>query len=143
MQKSALKSFLAAPVVLLALLGSARAEPIAPAAEPLLRERVVQQAGKLLAQGQASYYGPGLHGRRTASGERFDRGALTAAHPSLPFGTRVRVHNLATGHSVDVRINDRGPFTRHRIIDLSEAAARRIGLHRKGRGVAPVQITLL
>lgn len=95
-------------------------------------------------QGQASWYGPRFHGRPTASGEPFDRHALTAAHRSLPFGTRVRVENLRTGRSVEVRINDRGPFGhRRRIIDLSEAAGRVLGLGRSGAGLALVRITIL
>jgi rare lipoprotein A len=76
----------------------------------------------------ASWYGPGFHGRLTASGERFNTGALTAAHKSLPFGARVRVVNLNNGRSVVVRINDRGPFIRGRVIDLSKAAAQAIGM---------------
>ena len=91
-------------------------------------------------RGLASWYGPRFHGRRTASGARFDMHALTAAHPTLPFGTRVQVRNLATGRVVEVRINDRGPHLRRRIIDLSQAAARAIGL---GRGVAQVSLTVL
>jgi len=75
----------------------------------------------------ASWYGPGFHGRLTANGERFDQNALTAAHRSLPFGTRVRVTSTETGRSVVVRINDRGPFVRGRSIDLARAAARVIG----------------
>jgi rare lipoprotein A len=139
------KIFAAAVPALLALSGLSAAHAQLPGPKPSLGERVVQlaQAGKNLGRGQASYYGPGFHGRRTASGERFNSRELTAAHRTLPFGTRVRVHNLSTGRSVDVRINDRGPFARHRIIDLSEAAGGRIGLHRKGRGTAPVRITLL
>ena len=83
--------------------------------------------------GLATWYGPGFAGRRTASGERFDPSKLTAAHRSLPFGTHVRVVAERTGDSVVVRINDRGPFgDRQRIIDLSRAAARRIGLDRAG-----------
>ncbi|CAO4179728.1 Endolytic peptidoglycan transglycosylase RlpA [Methylorubrum populi] len=74
----------------------------------------------------ASWYGPGFHGRLTANGERFDQNALTAAHRSLPFGTRVRVTSTSNGRSV-VRINDRGPFVRGRSIDLARAAARVIG----------------
>lgn len=76
----------------------------------------------------ASWYGPGFHGKRTASGERFNTNAMTAAHRSLPFGTRVRVTNSRTGRSVVVRINDRGPFHGGRAIDLSHAAARAIGM---------------
>ena len=76
--------------------------------------------------GIASYYSETLHGRRTASGERYDMRALTAAHPTLPFGSRVRVTNLANGRSVVVRINDRGPNVEKRVIDLSYAAAREL-----------------
>ncbi len=91
--------------------------------------------------GLASHYGPEWDGRRTASGEIFRNRRLTAAHKSLPFGTRVRVTLLATGKSVIVRINDRGPFVRGRVIDLSDEAARRIGLDR--HGVAKVRVEVL
>ncbi|WP_305879886.1 septal ring lytic transglycosylase RlpA family protein [Thermosynechococcus sp. HN-54] len=91
--------------------------------------------------GLASWYGPGFHGGRTANGERFDQHALTAAHRTLPFGTRVRVTNLQNGRSVVVRINDRGPFTGGREIDLSQGAAAAIGLI--GAGVGPVRIDVL
>ena len=94
-------------------------------------------------RGLASWYGPRFHGRRTASGARFDMHALTAAHPTLPFGTRVLVRNMATGRVVVVRINDRGPHLRLRIIDLSQAAARAIGLGHNGPGVAQVSLTVL
>jgi rare lipoprotein A len=83
-------------------------------------------------RGRASWYGERFHGRKTASGERFDMRAMTAAHRRLPFGTKVRVTNVENGRSVVVRINDRGPFGRGRIIDLSKAAAARIGMIRKG-----------
>ncbi len=91
--------------------------------------------------GLASHYGPEWDGRRTASGEIFRNRKLTAAHKSLPFGTRVRVTLLSTGKSVVVRINDRGPFVRGRVIDLSDEAARRIGLDRDG--VAKVRVEVL
>lgn len=91
--------------------------------------------------GQASWYGPGFHGRHTASGEVFNQNALTAAHRTLPFGTRVRVTNVHNGRHVVVRINDRGPFSRGRVIDLSAEAARAIGLDRAG--VGPVQVEVL
>ncbi|MFI8609945.1 septal ring lytic transglycosylase RlpA family protein [Pseudomonas sp. NPDC077649] len=91
--------------------------------------------------GKASYYGDRHHGRKTASGERFDQHALTAAHRSLPFGTRVRVTNLSNERSVVVRINDRGPFVRGRIIDVSRAAAERLGMLRAG--VVPVRVEQL
>ncbi len=92
-------------------------------------------------QGMASWYGSRFHRRRTASGERFDMYALTAAHPTLPFGTRVCVRSLATGKTVLVRINDRGPHTPGRIIDLSQAAAKRLGM--MGLGTKQVTITAL
>ena len=92
-------------------------------------------------QGIASWYGPGFHGRKTASGERFNQNALTAAHRSLAFGTRVKVTNLRNGNSVVVRINDRGPHVRGRIIDLSASAARIIGVAKSG--VAPVRLQVL
>lgn len=79
-------------------------------------------------RGLASWYGPGFQGKRTASGERFNAQAMTAAHKTLPFGTQVRVKSLSTGKQVVVRINDRGPFIKGRIIDLSSAAARALGI---------------
>lgn len=91
--------------------------------------------------GMASYYGNELAGNRTASGERFDPGQLTAAHRSLPFGSLVRVTNTSNGDSVVVRINDRGPFAHGRVIDVSTAAAREIGMHRSG--TARVKLALL
>lgn len=88
--------------------------------------------GDFTQEGEATYYGPGFHGKKTASGEVFDQYALTAAHRTLPFGARVLVTNLATGQKVIVRINDRGPFTQA-IIDLSYGAAKAIGLLKTGR----------
>ncbi len=78
--------------------------------------------------GMASYYGPGFHGRRTASGQTFNANGLTAAHRSLGFGTQVRVTSVSSGRAVTVRINDRGPFHGGRVIDLSAGAARVIGI---------------
>ena len=91
--------------------------------------------------GMASYYGNELAGNRTASGERFNPAQLTAAHRSLPFGSMVRVTNTSNGDSVIVRINDRGPFAHGRVIDVSHAAAREIGMHRSG--TARVKLALL
>ncbi len=91
--------------------------------------------------GEASWYGAYHHGRPTASGETFDMDKLTAAHPTLPFGTRLRVTNLNNGRSVDVRVNDRGPFVGGRIIDLSYAAARALGV--LGSGTVPVRVRVL
>ena len=89
-----------------------------------------------IARGLASWYGHKFHGRRTASGERFDMHDFTAAHPSLPFGTELTVRNPANGREVAVRVNDRGPLRGSRIIDLSRAAAQAIGL--VAAGVATV-----
>lgn len=82
----------------------------------------------------ASWYGPGFHGRATASGQRFNQNAMTAAHKTLPFGTRVRVINQSNGRSATVTINDRGPFVKGRSIDLSRGAADAIGLIPAGVG---------
>jgi rare lipoprotein A len=92
-------------------------------------------------RGKAVFYGDKWHGRKTASGERFSQYKMTAAHRSLPLGTRVRVTNLANGKSVVVRINDRGPYSKRRIIDVSEAAARQLEII--DAGVAPVTIHVL
>lgn len=116
------------PVVLIApldgvdVITAAAAQAGAPDAKP----------GKPLAQGLASWYGPGFHGRRTANGERYDMHALTAAHKTLPFGTKVRVRSVHTGKEVVVRINDRGPYKHSRIIDLSLGAISALGLRHRG-----------
>ncbi|MGE4307285.1 MAG: septal ring lytic transglycosylase RlpA family protein [Novosphingobium sp.] len=93
-----------------------------------------------IGQGMASYYGNEFAGRPTASGETFDPGLMTAAHRTLPFGTQVEVTNQRNGESVIVTINDRGPFHGNRVIDLSEAAARQIGLVRRGRGMVELAV---
>jgi rare lipoprotein A len=92
-------------------------------------------------EGVASWYGPGFHGKATTSGEVYDQHQLTAAHPSLPLGTRVAVTNLSNDRQVEVRINDRGPFARSRVIDLSYAAAQSLDMI--GPGTAPVRIEVL
>ena len=94
-----------------------------------------------IGEGEASYYGHELAGNRTASGERFDPTALTAAHRTLPMGSVLRVTNTSNGKSVIVRVNDRGPFTGNRIIDISLAAARQISM--VGPGKAFVRLELL
>jgi len=99
------------------------------------------EAGTYATKGMASYYAARHHGKRTASGERVDRNALTAAHRSLPLGSRVRVTSLQTRRSVVVRINDRGPHSRGRIIDLSYKAARQLEM--LNAGVAMVRLELL
>jgi rare lipoprotein A len=95
-------------------------------------ERVQASARTWLDEGLASYYGPGLEGNRTASGEKLDSKAFTAAHRKLPFGTCVRVVNMENGRSVEVRVNDRGPFVQGRVLDVSLAAARKLDLMAKG-----------
>ena len=107
---------------------------MAVAAAVLLGVSMPADAGQ---RGAASWYGPGFHGRKTASGERFNKHAMTAAHRTLPFGARVKVTNERTGRAVVVRINDRGPYAHGRIIDLSEASAKAIGLG----GVARVALS--
>jgi len=92
-------------------------------------------------EGIASWYGPGFHGRKTASGERYNQNSLTAAHKTLPFGSTIEVKNLDNGKSVVVRINDRGPFVRGRVIDLSRAAAGKIDM--LGTGTARVHLSSL
>jgi rare lipoprotein A len=89
-------------------------------------------------QGVASWYGPGFHGRKTANGERFNQYELTAAHPTYEFGTQLCVRSKSTGQAVVVRVNDRGPFVKNRVIDLSKAAAEEIGM--LGKGVKSVEI---
>lgn len=95
----------------------------------------------MMETGLASWYGPKFHGRRTASGEVFNQEKFTAAHPALPWGSRVKVINLANGKSVDVRINDRGPYGKGRIIDLSRAAAKALDMLKSG--IATVRIEWL
>ncbi|MFO1406360.1 MAG: septal ring lytic transglycosylase RlpA family protein [Steroidobacteraceae bacterium] len=99
------------------------------------------QAPEWVQSGRASWYGPGFHGRRTANGEVFDTNSLTMAHRTLPFGTEVRVTNLVNGRSVVLRVNDRGPYVRGRIADLSHAAAQRLGF--ADEGVTRVRIDVI
>jgi rare lipoprotein A len=125
-----LPNLLLAALCLLALTGCASRRPA-----PTTAARQVNSGASV---GIASYYADKFQGRPTASGERFDNGRLTAAHRTLPFGTRVRVTNLDNGRSVTIRVNDRGPFVKGRIIDLSVAAARRLDMLRTG--VARVRV---
>ena len=96
---------------------------------------------KRVQEGVASYYADDFHGRKTANGERFDMHAITAAHKELPFNSRVMVTNLDNGKKVVVRINDRGPFIKGRIIDLSYGAAKKIGMI--GPGTARVRLEVI
>jgi rare lipoprotein A len=116
------------------LIKQAPSTPIAPVPKPA--PRVVQ-----VSQGTASWYGPGFFGNRTANGETYRPGTLTAAHRTLPFGTRVRVTNLNNGRNTVVRINDRGPFVGNRVIDLGHGAAQEVGLI--SSGLAPVRLEVL
>jgi len=113
----------------------------APAVTPSPRPPALPAAADLVETGQASWYGHPHHGRRTASGEVFDMNELTAAHRTLPLGTRVLVTNTDTGEALEVRINDRGPFARGRILDLSYAAGRILGA--VGPGVIPVRLRVI
>ncbi|TPE45453.1 septal ring lytic transglycosylase RlpA family protein [Pontibacter mangrovi] len=91
-------------------------------------------------QGDASWYGSRYHGRKTSSGERYNKNAMTAAHKTLPFGTKVKVTNLDNNQWVILRINDRGPFVGDRIIDVSEAAAQKLDFHSKGIGHVKIEV---
>ncbi|MBW2147111.1 MAG: septal ring lytic transglycosylase RlpA family protein [Deltaproteobacteria bacterium] len=108
---------------------------------PYIRKAPVAVPPQRYQVGWASWYGPKFHGRRTSSGEVFDMYDLTAAHPTLPLGTRVMVTRLDNGRSVKVRVNDRGPFVKGRILDLSYSAAR--VLHMEKDGVARVRLEVL
>lgn len=112
-----------------------------PSAVLVEDRRAEQSVPKGLLRGVASWYGSEFHGRQTASGETYDMNAMTACHPTLPFGTLVRVINNRNHRSVVVRITDRGPFEDGRVIDLSYAAARELGM--AGRGLAPVTLHVM
>ena len=92
--------------------------------------------------GNASWYGPGFHGRTTASGSAFDETKMTAAHRTLPFGSKAKVTNLSTGKSVEVEINDRGPYVGNRVMDLSERAAALLGITKTGLGQVVIRARL-
>ena len=100
----------------------------------------VVYAGSKASAGTASYYGKRFHGRTTANGERFNMNAMTTAHKSLPFGTKVKVTNRNNGKSVVVRINDRGPYHGNRVIDLSRGAAAKIGMLNSGTARVSIQV---
>jgi rare lipoprotein A len=90
--------------------------------------------------GMISYYGPGFHGKKTANGETFNQNDFTAAHRTLPFNTKIKVTILSSGKSVVVRINDRGPFKKNRILDLSKGAAKKVGLIPAGTARARIDV---
>lgn len=121
----------------------AEASEKAEGSQDLVKDKVTVKEGDegqpIVEQvGEASFYGPGFHGKKTAAGEKFDQNDRTAAHPTLPLGTEATVTNLETGASVDVKINDRGPYVKGRDIDLSKGAAQELGMTKDG--VAPVKI---
>jgi rare lipoprotein A len=99
-----------------------------------------EPAYETVGEGEASYYGHELAGNRTASGERFDPQALTAAHRTLPLGSKLRVTNTANGKSVIVRVNDRGPFAKRRVLDMSLAAAHKISMVRAGKALVRMEL---
>lgn len=112
-----------------------------PTADPLLP--VALASGNLFSKsGFATYYHRKFEGRRTASGERYRGAKLTAAHKTLPFGTIVTVTNLSSGKSVEVEINDRGPFSKKYMIDVSEAAAKELGFYKKGHSQVEISYAL-
>lgn len=113
--------------------------PIFTELEPTIEANTLP-GSRTIAGGSASYYAAKFHGRATASGERFDNSAMTAAHRTLPFGSVVRVTNPANGKSVTVRINDRGPFTKGRVIDVSRAAAVELGLIAPGHAAVELEL---
>ena len=92
-------------------------------------------------KGEASYYGPGFHGKETASGETFNQNDLTAAHRKLPLGTEAKVTNLENGKSVKVEVNDRGPYAKGRVIDLSKGAAKKLGIDDEGTAKVKIEAT--
>ena len=113
---------------------------VRPSSKPYKKKSHVSDSKKHLLRGIASYYGPGFHGKKTASGERFNMNDLTAAHKTLPFNTKVEVTNLENNKSVIVRINDRGPLKKNRIIDLSFKAAKKIGMIKSGKVKVKIKI---
>jgi rare lipoprotein A len=157
LRKNALRCAVA---MALGLSAAAPAQPVISHANPVLPVLPVDNADRLdsiqqaveqvdsptaqvyeaVGQGEASYYGAELAGHRTASGERFDPADLTAAHRTLPIGSHVRVTNLSNGKSVIVRVNDRGPGTPSRILDMSLAAARQIAMIRSGKARVKLEL---
>jgi rare lipoprotein A len=138
MMRRAPRRGLGPAVALVAALAACTHAPTRPAERPPAPVARPSERGQV---GLASFYGRKFHGRKTASGERYDSRAMTCAHPSAPFGARLRVTDLESGKSVVVTVTDRGPFRRGRIVDLSLAAARALGMLE--RGVARVRVERL
>jgi rare lipoprotein A len=135
------QTFLTAVVLGVALLSCGEKKKVRAATPPHPPARAAAPLTSFEETGMASWYGHPYHGRASASGEIYDMEQMTAAHRTLPFGAQIRVHNLSNEKTVDVRITDRGPFIDGRIIDLSHAAARSIGLI--GPGVAKVRLEMI
>ena len=142
----------AAILLLLAVTGCATTPRDTPRDEPRARNGnppfyevsgrryvVLESSAGYVEQGVASWYGPDFHGKRTATGETYDMHGMTGAHPTLPLPAWVRVTNLQNGRSVEVRLNDRGPFSKNRIIDLSRAAAEGLDMIRTGTAMVEVR----
>ncbi|HXV80771.1 MAG TPA: septal ring lytic transglycosylase RlpA family protein [Candidatus Binatia bacterium] len=108
--------------------------------EPVSQGKSPKAAKKHALRGTASWYGPGFHGKKTASGEIYDQNKLTAAHKTVPLGSKARVTNLENGSTVEVEINDRGPYVKGRIIDLSRAAAGVLGFVESGTALVKVEL---
>lgn len=131
-----IRHFIAAGCLLAPWLAGFAPEPV-PANQSVDRR---QADPAFVQKGKASWYGPGFHGRKTANGDTFNQNQLTAAHRSLPLGTTAEVTNLENGTSVEVEINDRGPYVDGRVIDLSRAAARRLGMEKDGIALVRIEV---
>ena len=122
---------------LLAMLGLLVMAGPAPAAQSVDSNQC--KAKQMIGTGKASWYGPGFHGHKTANGEIFDMNAMTAAHKTLPLGTWLEVKNEKNGESLIVRVNDRGPYIKGRVLDLSRQAAVKLGLEQQGVGEVTIR----
>ncbi len=133
-------SDIAAPSETSAQPGDPKTSVGGPPAPSQAAKKIPPVAAKLPQTGEASFYGPQHQGKQTASGTIYDQARLTAAHPSLPFGSKIKVTNLANGKSVEVEITDRGPFAGNRIIDLSQAAAKVLGMIESGTATVRLEL---
>ena len=124
-----------------ATISQRNSQVVLPQAPPAARETTMKPTIKAVQRGNASWYGPGFLGKKTANGDTFNQAELTAAHKTFPLGSKAKVTNLKNGKTVEVEITDRGPFVAGRIIDLSRAAAEKLGIIGPGR--AYVQVELL
>jgi rare lipoprotein A len=136
-----LETFLVASTILIGVMGTPVPAAAADRNSPEARARPGDDTSGRVQRGRASYYSPGLHGRRMANGERFDSRSNSAASRTLPLGTTARVRNLETGRTADVQVEDRGPHARGRILDVSPRTAEQLGMTQEG--TAPVEIAPL